>query len=681
MRLIGEQKGHGGKSHGWKGKGKGKGKQDGPADVNSLPQGRRLELRTQVEEFVAKAERQLAFPSSISGLERKYLHEVAEEFGLTSQSFGQGKDRCLSLFKPDVQASSGAVTQPEAAAVDDAIAQVDDSDVQYSCIVLDRASRAKLEEFAQIPSDWTPHCDHMTICVGSLRRPLTEDNRSVAGNLKDQIAGFRDRQAFQLTVVSRGTTSTVMAVGVVGCPSCNRNPHITVGTAPKIAPNASNTIPKWEMLPHEEQFTLEGMVWQRGGKRPQFPPGTEPVDADVEYSCLVLDKASQDALLAWQQSAYPTINDAKIDHVKICSGSLVGPSGPVAVRNKISKLEQGQECAVRVLDGSMCKGGERGQTNLLAIRVEVGSGDAFQVEHDLTPSVEEEGKGKGKGKSRGKKTQPQEEEKATREWTPLAEQLNLRGMVWQRGGNRPDHPAAWRWKVATSTRHGDLDSAGLAKSIATEACRGYLASIASGGLPCTKGTLEALLLRRGFLRPRLYVYHPYGLAMCLADKVNQRDVLRFVERWVQPPVLDPNGLFLGGPRAEAIPADDVQKVAQKLSACTSCDSAAYQAIWIASQAFCTVRVPVEAVLADLQDNNLVKIAADGKLAWSVAAMKACGSSNTGSPLPYRSAWPVLKARNEAEDKAAARARMEEAEARNAARDGNRGSDDDDDDDD
>mmetsp|Transcript_74725 Transcript_74725/g.139492 ORF Transcript_74725/g.139492 Transcript_74725/m.139492 type:complete len:517 (-) Transcript_74725:38-1588(-) len=516
----------------------------------------------------------------------------------------------------------------------------------------------------------------MTICVGSLRRPMTEDNRSVAGNLRDQIAGFREKQEFTLTVVSRGMTSTVMAVGVVGCPSCNRNPHITVATSPRTAPAASNKIPKWEMLPQEEQFTLQGMVWQRGSSRPKFPPGVGDEDDDVEYSCLALDQASIDMLLEWQKKAHPDVEKPKADHVKICSGSLTRPKGSVSsVRSKIAQLEQGQEFAMKVTSSCLFQPPRaprtrRGVTNtsILAVGVEVACPTAARYPFVLVAGdVEEQ-------RESVKKLNEQE-------WKPFraAEQLNLRGMVWQRGGNRPDHPAAWRWKAkGPPARRGELDTAGLAKSIATQACRGYLAVTASGGLPRTKGKLEELIQRRNFLVQRLYVHHPYGLALALSDKVQEKDVLRLLERWVQPPSEDPNGLYMAGP--QAIPDEDVQKVVQKLSGCTSCDSAAHQAIWITSQACSYVRVPSEVILTDLQDKNLVKIAADGSLVWSLPAVKACGASE--GMLPYTRAWPLDKRPNESEAKAKAAARLKEMEERRRRNDSDSqyGSDDDDDDD-
>ena len=82
----------------------------------------------------------------------------------------------------------------------------------------------------------------MTICMGPLSDPKTEDYRSVAprierfscgqsgaeaDSVKGQLLKYREGQRVELQVVSLGQNEDVMAVGVIGCVSCNRNPHIT----------------------------------------------------------------------------------------------------------------------------------------------------------------------------------------------------------------------------------------------------------------------------------------------------------------------------------------------------------------------------------------------------------------------------------------------------------------------
>lgn len=266
QRLM---KGKGNKSQG-KGGGKG-GKFDrkgGPPSSSELPQGRREELCRDLEEFVASSAMQLQMPSSINGLERKFLHEQAELRKLTTQSFGQGRDRYICIFKQE----AGPVVDDGATEKD----VVENEKISYSAVFLDDESKQNIMEFCSrtldggIPDRWKRFCDHMTICVGSLSNPKTEDFRSVADTMQKHISRYQDGQKFELNVVSVGHNEDVIAVGVIGCVSCNRNPHVTVATAPFVAPNASNFINKWKMLEATEQFKVTGQLRQhRSGSHGQ----------------------------------------------------------------------------------------------------------------------------------------------------------------------------------------------------------------------------------------------------------------------------------------------------------------------------------------------------------------------------------------------------------------------------
>ncbi|CAK0897854.1 unnamed protein product [Prorocentrum cordatum] len=155
--------------------------------------------------------------------------------------------------------------------------------VAYSALVGESRAppgllRARLRASGGIPAGWTTYCEHMTICMGPLQRPRTEDNRSCAEAVRRQTAALSVEQEMDLRVVSIGELpDSVLAVGVVGCPSCNKNPHIrrhvTVAVAPKKRPQLSNDIRRWTVLPAEEQVELHGAVWQRGAGRDHVPPG------------------------------------------------------------------------------------------------------------------------------------------------------------------------------------------------------------------------------------------------------------------------------------------------------------------------------------------------------------------------------------------------------------------------
>eukprot|EP00929_Paragymnodinium_shiwhaense_P036903 TRINITY_DN19725_c0_g1_i1.p1 TRINITY_DN19725_c0_g1~~TRINITY_DN19725_c0_g1_i1.p1 ORF type:complete len:317 (+),score=87.91 TRINITY_DN19725_c0_g1_i1:56-1006(+) len=282
------------------------GKKGPPPSTSEIPEERRAELNKKLEDFRESTETQLSMPSTISGLERKYLHEVAEKLGFTSQSFGAGKDRYLCILKPEM--SVGAAEESLAAADDTAKGSDDDGNdwtevkdkskrnvVHYSACVLSASSKARLAEYFQkalggFPSDCKVYCDHMTVCLGPRSKPRTEDNRSVADVVKGQIGKYKEMQEFELKVVSVGELEDkVWAVGVVGCVSCNKNPHITVATHPEVAPSLSNSIRQWRMLPVEQQLTVYGLILERGqdDKTSRVPAATAQ-----ELSCA--KKASAD---------------------------------------------------------------------------------------------------------------------------------------------------------------------------------------------------------------------------------------------------------------------------------------------------------------------------------------------------------------------------------------------------
>lgn len=286
LRLMAKGKGGGKGGKGGKGKGGKGGKGDrkgGPPSSDELPETRREELCAELDDFVASSKTQLQMSSSITGLERKFLHEQAELRSLTTQSFGQGRERYICIFKEVAVApvpSEGPATESASSGA-----------VSYSAVFLDEESRQKIIDFCRrtvpggIPHRWKMYCDHMTICVGALTNPKTEDFRSVAGNVQQQISRYHEGQSFELKVVSFGHNEDAIAVGVLGCVSCNRNPHVTVSTAPHAAPSSSNLIKKWTMLSSNDQFTVTGQLFQQGGGRQRKHRGAaagsaEAADAD-----------------------------------------------------------------------------------------------------------------------------------------------------------------------------------------------------------------------------------------------------------------------------------------------------------------------------------------------------------------------------------------------------------------
>lgn len=337
-RLIAKGKG-GGKTGTREGGGR-KGGRGGPwhsgppPSVDDISVERRDALRAQVQAFSEGWDSQLAMPPSLTGLERKFVHGLAEELGVTTQSFGVGPDRHICLFRAPAGGGNspgetdGVVVEAGGVCGRDA----PDADLArratYSCVVLSADSQKRLREFCEqeIPAGWTVHCEHMTICMGSLAQPHTEDNRSVAELIRKQTAAMRVGQQVALRVVSMGRARDVVAVGVVGCPCCNRNPHITVAVASGVQPSLSNRIQRWDILPADRQIGLQGELSQRGVPAPWAPAPSEQAAPDLDVAALALSQAISNACarLRGMQGGRPESTEALCDNL-ICSG--VVPEG------------------------------------------------------------------------------------------------------------------------------------------------------------------------------------------------------------------------------------------------------------------------------------------------------------------------------------------------------------------
>lgn len=116
------------------------------------------------------------------------------------------------------------------------------SDILYSAVVLDAASKTKLLDMVSddIPNGWNVFAHHMTITLGPLK------DKSDVG------------KEVTLIVTDIGKTDKVVAVRVNGYQSKNENPHITIAVNPDGgAPKMSNEITKWRPLRH---FVLKGVV-------------------------------------------------------------------------------------------------------------------------------------------------------------------------------------------------------------------------------------------------------------------------------------------------------------------------------------------------------------------------------------------------------------------------------------
>lgn len=116
------------------------------------------------------------------------------------------------------------------------------SDVLYSAVLLDTASRTKLLSMVggSIPNGWSVIAHHMTIVFGK-----GVDKEEVGKNVV-------------LTVTRLGLSDMAMAVNVSGYPSNNAIPHITIAVNPNGGkPVMSNDITKWQDI---KPFMVSGIV-------------------------------------------------------------------------------------------------------------------------------------------------------------------------------------------------------------------------------------------------------------------------------------------------------------------------------------------------------------------------------------------------------------------------------------
>ncbi len=116
------------------------------------------------------------------------------------------------------------------------------SDVLYSCILLDNQSKSTLLSMVgdRIPEGWKVFAHHMTINLGELKDKT---------DLGKQVT---------LTVEEVGISDMAMAVKVSGYPSKNEIPHITIAINPDGGkPVMSNQITKWQPI---KKFMIGGVV-------------------------------------------------------------------------------------------------------------------------------------------------------------------------------------------------------------------------------------------------------------------------------------------------------------------------------------------------------------------------------------------------------------------------------------
>lgn len=220
------------------------------------------EVSAILEEFSKSSDEFVSFPTSPAAICR-VICQTASSLGFECRILQQNGSERLSVFKMAKMPEASSPTSPQTGAshVSSPTSEPEKSGGApvFSALELDSKSCRLLQnEFGdEIPSGWTIYAHHMTICLGSLAEARSNGN-SVSDDLQSSIRKLKAKDLGTLKVVSIGKGRGVMALGVIGCPSVNQVPHITLACGNGHKPVESNGIDKWEQLP--EFHTLTGLV-------------------------------------------------------------------------------------------------------------------------------------------------------------------------------------------------------------------------------------------------------------------------------------------------------------------------------------------------------------------------------------------------------------------------------------
>ena len=220
------------------------------SDLMKLGYDRALRLQTGAEsgfldDFAKSSDDFISFPSS---KDTDVILREATGHGFACRTLLSDGSEMFYVFKEPCHPPSSPSGDQEKA-----------SNPVFSALELDQESCKQLHEAFKdsIPEGWTIYAHHMTICLGSLEDARSNGN-PISEDLRTQIRGLKVRERRALRVVSIGRSNGVLAAGVVGCPSVNRVPHITLACARGHKPVESNSILKWQGL--TELMALSGSV-------------------------------------------------------------------------------------------------------------------------------------------------------------------------------------------------------------------------------------------------------------------------------------------------------------------------------------------------------------------------------------------------------------------------------------
>jgi len=257
-----------GKAVGFSPKGGKKGK-DGKGEI---PPERQQELLDGVLTFIASDDVSWPLSSELTGMERKYIHQLADEHGLSSQSAGFGPDRYITLFKDTL-----AEEEPQEFEEEAVVEEVEPDTIQFSGMKIDNESRGLLMPLVDIPEGWLIKGRISLLCKGAMNECLYDrrDFRSEIDKVKESLKKLKPGQHISAKVVSVGKSETSVSVGLLlskGVMSTQRTPHITIAKAPDAPPmiaSRSIDITTWTPI---DGPTIKGEVIQH----PKGPNYEEP---------------------------------------------------------------------------------------------------------------------------------------------------------------------------------------------------------------------------------------------------------------------------------------------------------------------------------------------------------------------------------------------------------------------
>ena len=213
------------------------------------------ELEEQLRRFASSAEKVLVMHADEA--QRVILSKMAAEMELECRMLQTETSAipCFHVFKKPQMSESKTHERP--ASVPD---KGKGSPVFTGLELAAESCKQVLDTFGDmVPSGWQVFAHHMTICLGSLADARSNDCE-VSREVQESIRKLKPNDRLELLPFCIGRADGVIALGVLGCPSVNLVPHITLACAKGHRPVESNKILNWRSLPSEKLLPVTGHV-------------------------------------------------------------------------------------------------------------------------------------------------------------------------------------------------------------------------------------------------------------------------------------------------------------------------------------------------------------------------------------------------------------------------------------